>query len=727
MRASLHIALVLVVMCSGAQAGVGDWKSFTSANSVRVLITDGQTIYAGTTGGLVRIDGTGSHSAMLTNTEGLPANTVTALALESSGGLWIGTSTGSLAYLSPDGVVPSVVNDYKGHTINDLQAVGDSLFVALDFGVSLYDLKRREVKENYKRLGNALNWYTSASALLVIGNEIWVATPLGLARADLRSPNLMDPQFWTNYRMVDGLPSDKATALAYHKGAIYVGTGSGLARWSGTAWEDVGLSGFEVTDVAAAGDSVLVGTTKGVYLLTGDGSMQQKPWAPWGRTAVLIDAQGGLWLGSESLGLHRFAYAEQTWRKVRLNVAEVEVFSAMAIDRTGSLWCASGADGVAALRQGQWVTLTASDGLSIAGHRAVVVDGQNRKWFGTAGRGVTIIEEEGDWFRFSRIDTTGGRLSGSDTPANVIVEKLVLDSQGNVWILNKYAANRRPLAVVSPIGQWQYFSLSDGIPETAVTCMAIDQRGWKWIGMQNQGVVVLDDGGTPFDKSDDQIRGTLTTADGLFNNLIRSIAVDSDGVVWIGTSQGLNYWFQGTVGGRGGLLSDDINVIAVDFRNNKWIGTSAGVSVLSWDSYTWTHYSTDTSPLVGDNVQCFAFDANTGYVYIGTESGLSRLETPFTPPKADLSEVLAYPNPFVIEQGNERFHIHNLADHSTVRILTPDGLLVRYFSQQEIPGSWVEWDGRNDRYEYVASGVYLYVIYTESGLSHVGKVAVIRR
>ena len=170
----------------------------------------------------------------------------------------------------------------------------------------------------------------------------------------------------------------------------------------------------------------------------------------------------------------------------------------------------------------------------------------------------------------------------------------------------------------------------------------------------------------------------------------------------------------------------DINVIAIDFRNNKWIGTKSGVSVLSNDSYAWTHYTTDTHPLVGNNVMSFAFDPNTGYAYIGTESGLSRLETPYTPPKENLSEVIGYPNPFIVDSFSSKFFIHNLADGSSVRFFTPEGLLVKTISKEDIPGSWTEWDGRNDDGEYVASGVYVFVIYTEDDLSYVGKVAVIR-
>jgi ligand-binding sensor domain-containing protein len=401
-------------------------------------------------------------------------------------------------------------------------------------------------------------------------------------------------------------------------------------------------------------------------------------------------------------------------------------FSAIAIDENGVVWCASGSEGIFSLSGGEWVTFTRDDGLNSMNYRSVVVDRTNQKWFGSAGGGVTIIDDSGGDIQLAVIDTTDGRLSGSDTPSYVIVEDMIVDASGNIWIANKFAWNNKPLAVVSPEGDWQYFTASDGIMDKAISALAIDSRGWKWVGTELDGIVVLDDGGTPFDKNDDVIRGYLTRDDGLNSNAIRSIAIDSDDVVWIGTDSGLNYWYNNQVSSRGGLLSLDVNCIKIDFRNNKWIGTKGGVSVLSSDSYSWTHYTTETHPLVGDNVISFAFDPNTGYTYIGTESGLSRLETPYTPPRADLSEVVGYPNPFMPLSDENKFTVKNLADGSTIRFFTPDGLLIKTIMREEIPGSWAEWDGRNENGDYVASGVYVFVIYTEEKHSFVGKVAVIR-
>ncbi len=149
MKTTLRVLLIVVLFSSRLAAAVGDWKSFTSVNAVRVLVRHGSTIYAGTSGGLVRIGGAKAMQmrhregdlSVLTNTEGLPGNSVTALAVDARGDLWLATSSGKLAFVSAQGLVKAVVDDYQGHAINDLQVVGDSLFVALDFGVSLYDLK----------------------------------------------------------------------------------------------------------------------------------------------------------------------------------------------------------------------------------------------------------------------------------------------------------------------------------------------------------------------------------------------------------------------------------------------------------------------------------------------------------------------------------------------------------------------------------------------------------
>jgi hypothetical protein len=243
-------------------------------------------------------------------------------------------------------------------------------------------------------------------------------------------------------------------------------------------------------------------------------------------------------------------------------------------------------------------------------------------------------------------------------------------------------------------------------------------------------VSVIDYNNTLANKTDDVIAGNnLTTADGLENNDVKDLAIDQDDIVWMATEGGVNYWNPADpnkVDYQYGLLSNSVNSVEVDIRNNKWFGTSAGVSILGNDSYTWTHYSTDNSPLVNDNVTSFGFDFATGKVYIGTSNGLSVLETPYSRPLEDLDQVKAGPNPFLPGTGKE-FTFLDLADDVSIKIMTENGMIVRQIDKEDILGAVTSWDGKNSSDEYVASGIYLYVIYNEdTGQNRIGKIAVIR-
>ena len=86
---------------------------------------------------------------------------------------------------------------------------------------------------------------------------------------------------------------------------------------------------------------------------------------------------------------------------------------------------------------------------------------------------------------------------------------------------------------------------------------------------------------------------------------------------------------------------------------------------------------------------------------------------------------MAGPNPFIVRQ-HQSFAISNLADDVSVKFITENGMIVRQILKDNILGSQVIWDGKNDAGEYVSSGIYLFVIYNEeTGMNRVGKVAVI--
>lgn len=725
--------ILLIILFSNhfLRAGVGDWTTFTSQNDVRDLILIDDHIWCATNGGVFSYQISTGKYRQFNNTNGLTSVNAQTVEVDQSGVIWIGFADGWINYYDSVSDSWKNIQDYVGHHIYDLKAVGDSLLVALDLGISLYDLRRTEVKETYKHLGWQLPSEISVKHVMVMGREIWAATGSGIARSSFDLANLMAPESWTNYTTSQGLPSNEIQSIVSYKDSIYAGTNSGVAVLRGREWIKInnGLRKLDIKRLVTQSEELYAISSEYVsrwYLL--EKSWQEVAPKLIDMSCLVIGQNDDLWVGREkssnSGGFGHFAMSDQDWEIFIPPGPPSNEFYDLAIDRDGILWCASARDGIFRYDGETWRQYTIADGLKNNIIKCVTVDSQNRKWFGSLGGGLIMIDTNGKITVFYN-----NILSGSPgSPNYVVVLDVKADRYDNIWVLNSYAATQNVVAVYTPQLQWYFFSVQQGILTNVVRSIAFDGMDRAWIGTQ-QGVSVIDYRNTLADTSDDVIEdNNLTTSDGLESNDINDVAIDPDDLVWIATAAGLNYWDPRTqkVDFQYGLLSNSVNTVAVDIRNNKWFGTDAGVSILAADGYNWTHYSTDNSPLVNNNITSFAFDEETGKAYIGTSYGLSILETPYSRPREDLSQLKAGPNPFFVGQ-NQEFAILELADNVAIKFMTENGMVVRRISNDEISGAYTTWDGKNDKGEYVASGIYIYVIYNEeTGLNRMGKVAVIR-
>jgi len=93
----------------------------------------------------------------------------------------------------------------------------------------------------------------------------------------------------------------------------------------------------------------------------------------------------------------------------------------------------------------------------------------------------------------------------------------------------------------------------------------------------------------------------------LVDNIVLSIAIDSTGNKWFGTSEGISR-FDGTdwttYTTDDGLVCNFVNSIAIDSDGNIWFGTNHGVSSL--DGVNWTVYD-KSDGLANDEVSSIAF------------------------------------------------------------------------------------------------------------------------
>lgn len=689
----------------------------------------GRFVWYGSEGGLVRFDLNTHQFQTWTNTEGLAYNEVTAIAANDSGQIWIGMKNGMLQYLDPDRESWQTVDDYQGQSVTTLTIHGDSLFIGLDIGLSLFILSRNEVKETYKHLGAALEVEIPVNDILIKDGILWVATSQGIAFSSLDFINLLDPSNWQNVTVADGLPATAVSALESGNGEILAGTDAGIARYNGAIWEDVSgvLAGVEIRDIVFNEGTTLVLTSGGIYeWIEGEWTLQSGSASLSGGTCLLIDAAD--WIAGSENGLLIRSGASENWALLSPNGPRGSMFSDLAVDREGVLYCCSARDGGQGFYSFDgtvWRNFNraAVPVLPTDAFYRVAVDRQNNKWFGTWGGGVVVLASDSTYrFYNAKNDYLEGIPADPDFS---VITGLAADSSETMWILDWDPYHRLPLASVTRDSVWTYYGSQSGISTVYVTALLVDNQGRKWIGTQQNGVLVFDDNGTPALKQDDEFLGTLTTADGLETNEITSLVQDLNGSIWIGTPRGLYSYTNGDLRQIYRTPSDIIRDMALDGVNNLWVATSSGAGRFAIQKETWEYFNEDNSPIIDNDVISVTVNRSNGVLYFGTNRGLSVFQTVYSEPLAELSQLRIYPNPY--HPGNHEFlTIDRLTFNVTVNIFSSDGRLVRSFPQSEVAGKSVQWKGMDDRGNNVPGGIYIVTTTTEDGNTMLGKVAVVR-
>ena len=115
--------------------------------------------------------------------------------------------------------------------------------------------------------------------------------------------------------------------------------------------------------------------------------------------------------------------------------------------------------------------------------------------------------------------------SEEDGLAGRHVIALFRDRDGAIWVGSKSNGVTR-----IDNGKAQRIDLGRSF---AASCITQDKEGRIWVGTEGQGIIVLQNG--------KEVQ-RFTTDQGLLSNVIKALAIDGKGHVWIGTTKGLNKW-----------------------------------------------------------------------------------------------------------------------------------------------------------------------------------------
>jgi len=121
---------------------------------------------------------------------------------------------------------------------------------------------------------------------------------------------------------------------------------------------------------------------------------------------------------------------------------------------------------------------------------------------------------------------------------------------------------------------FESIGLEQGLPQSQITCLKEDTRGYIWIGTQGGGVACYD--GLKFKIYDE--------AAGIAGNIITSIEEDFNKHIWIGTTYGGVTHFDGknfyNLTRENGLLADGVTALAAAKNNIMYVAISHGLNTI---------------------------------------------------------------------------------------------------------------------------------------------------
>ena len=324
---------------------------------------------------------------------------------------------------------------------------------------------------------------------------------------------------------------------------------------------------------------------------------------------------------------------------------------------------------------------------------------------------------------------------------SVRISDTEFDDSGLLWILNSKVDN--PLKSFDPnSGQWRSYSFTEIIPdalndELGFSDIEVDQLGNKWIGGLRSGLIGFNENtGTPLLKKIFDLEESNLPAP-----YVRSLAVDNNNHLWIGTVEGLrvlyntaNFFDTNVITQPIVILEDGIpkelleqqfiSDIEIDGANNKWVGTiGSGIFYFSQNGQqTIHHFTKNNSPLPSNNINDISIDGNNGIVYIGTDKGLVSYDTGSSATESNFQNAYVYPNPVrpSFDMELNKIKIKGITDRVNIKITDIEGNLVaeaqsninsRYNNfNLEIDGGTAFWNGRNLAGRLVSSGVYIVML-----------------
>jgi ligand-binding sensor domain-containing protein len=613
------------------------------------------------------------------------------------------------------------------------------------------------------------------------------------ASANFLKVNLYASSNWTQFTTANGLPGNDVRDIAKdpdRSGELYLATNGGIAKYNFSNFETI--SPVSLLYLTVFENQVYGANFSDVYRIS-NGQTENIHKVIYGNISdIAVGAGGQVWASIQKRGIRNLSTGQDILIDGPLDnyLGEMLIDQSGRLWCTSGIAKDERRQGIFVRTAEGWVNFLFAGGTNAGFSRlnssmAVFEDAGENIWVGAWGGGLVIFDKNLNFTPITTVPDTGivwiSSVTRDDTlevttppelqtvlspvtvnPYYSVVTDIIADRESEfIWIINSAAGNNREILqyngaafgaeALSP-ATWESYDLDFNGKEWFEISQDVFADFWLITGVPSLGVGV---GQIRFQETGFETRG-FSENDNLKTNSTFSVAADDDGYIWVGTRSGLNAILNGAVFDFRETYQPiglQINDIFVDSRNNKWFATDKGLSVLQatgspFDPQSWVDlvpHNTSIDPeqlslranlfqgnLPSEKIHNIYIDERTGEIYLATDAGLAILHNnPFASTFADFEQLKVGPNPFFIGDGETgALNFYNIVAGSEVKILTPNGQLIRHLKPEnsnEIRGGIAQWDGRNMEGKLVATGVYVFLAANENGEAKAGKVLVVRR
>ena len=720
---------------------IGSWRAHHSyAGTLQVV--KGDKIYTATPEAIFSTNNTGQFE-YYNKLTGLSDASIATIQWDSETEQLVVAYTNNNIDVIKGGLVKNIydlVRTSRIQKINSIYCEKGMAYVSTNLGVVVIDLFKYEIKESWI-LGSSGNTLEVFSLTKGTGNW-YAATQNGIYTTAVSNTNIADAKSWTVfYNAANNLPikkiSSTPTGLIIEKNdsllliqpaattTLFYKASEQIKAWQFTE-QKITITTTDKQTSKARAHQFTIGNATGLIFEKPDTFINPND---------CIFSNGIIWISDQVTGLIQLDLSTSSFVKMIPGGPGGQITTALLASSAGVLAASNTKKGWAILENGKWQAQKGLD--SVTGVQSIAINHlDNSIWLTTSELGVAKWQN-------NKVQLFNPRNSSLMATANnsCFTSGVVADSKGNSWVSN--TGTTKSIHVYQPDGKWTGFTNPFGMTDAGT--LEIDDIGQIWGTTKNaNGLFVYNPGSSLTSSTDDRWKQYKagTGIGNLPSNQVNCAAKDKNGFIWVGTDRGIGIiqCVENIFTAAGcdallpvvqqdrfaGLLFKDENVqtIAVDGADRKWVGTQNGVWLISATGEKVIYrFSTNNSPLLGNDISKISIDPLTGEVFIATNNGLCSFRSTATEAVTAQQKVLVFPNP-VPPGYSGSIAIRGLTNNALVKITNLYGALV--YQTRSLGGQAI-WDGKNTNGTKVASGVYLIICRDDSGAEKIAtKITIVQ-